>query len=132
MPKDEGLKNLKPFLPGWKGGPGRPKGSKCLSTELAKLLDVEVPLKDKETGEIIRDKDGLPITKTTRIALSESIIRSALKGNVNAWREIADRTEGKAVQKMELSGNDGEPIQYQQLSLTKEQKDALVRIQKGE
>jgi hypothetical protein len=38
-------------------------------------------------------------------ALAEALIREAESGNVLAWKEAADRTEGRVAEKIEVSGN---------------------------
>lgn len=110
--------NLRMFEKGNPGGPGRPKGSKSLSTILRTLLESEIPMKDPKTGEIVQ--------KTGAEALGLSIFRTAMKGNVNAWREVADRTEGKAVQKMELTGADGEAIKNETKISRSESDQAII------
>jgi hypothetical protein len=39
------------------------------------------------------------------------MIRAAVKSDVQAARELADRTEGKASQHLEATGDDGGPVE---------------------
>ena len=82
------LANLKPFAPGQSGNPkGRPKSitlSEALRHELAK----EHP--DGQDGETYAEKIAAVLCKT------------AAEGNVNAAKEIADRTEGKPRQAVDI------------------------------
>lgn len=76
------------WKPGQSGNPsGRPKGSGRLSKALAHLL-----------GERYPDD---PLDRTYAEVISERIAQAAAKGDVAAMREIADRTEGKATQRIE-------------------------------
>jgi hypothetical protein len=43
--------------------------------------------------------------------IAEAQIRTAARGNVPAARELADRTEGKASQYLEITGDDGGPVE---------------------
>jgi hypothetical protein len=43
--------------------------------------------------------------------LAEGMIRAAVKSDVQAARELADRTEGKASQHLEATGDDGGPVE---------------------
>lgn len=42
--------------------------------------------------------------------IAQALIDAALEGNVQAMKEIADRTDGKAMQAMEHSGPGGTPL----------------------
>jgi hypothetical protein len=74
---------------------GRPK-YKCLSDAYRFQLQQPVP--------------GDPEGRTWGELLAEAMIRTAVKGNVNAAREVAERTEGKAPQHFELVGRDRGPV----------------------
>jgi hypothetical protein len=84
---DKRLSNLKPFKPGQSGNPaGRPKSvtlSEAIRLQLAKKVS-----------------DGSDYTYAEAIA--QVLCVAAVKGNVNAAREIADRTEGKPKQSVDL------------------------------
>jgi hypothetical protein len=74
---------------------GRPK-YKCLSDAYKFQLEQPVP--------------GDPEGRTWGELLAEGMIRAAVKGNVHAAREIAERTEGKARQHVELVGQHNGPV----------------------
>ena len=68
---------------------GRPKGSQNTATRMKKLFELKV-------------KDINPLTKkeetfTGAELLDMALFKKALKGDVNAYREIMDRAEGKVV-----------------------------------
>jgi hypothetical protein len=75
---------------------GRPK-YKCLSNAYKYQLEQPVP--------------GDPEGRTWGELLAEGMTRAAVKGNVQAARELAERTEGKASQHLEITGNDGGPVE---------------------
>ncbi len=83
------LANLKPFRKGQSGNPkGRPKSitlSEAYRRELAKIDETD------------------PQGRTFAEILAEEMIGKAKGGDVQAAREIADRTEGKAGQTLALS-----------------------------
>ncbi len=87
---DKRLSNLKPFKPGQSGNPaGRPKSvtlSEAIRLQLAKKVS-----------------DGSDYTYAEAIA--QVLCVAAVKGNVNAAREIADRTEGKPKQAIDVDMN---------------------------
>ncbi len=81
------LANLKPFKPGQSGNPaGRPKKA-LLSDALRRQLAEAV--------------QGAP-EKTIAEHIARALIREAVSGNVQAIREIGDRTEGKPAQAIAL------------------------------
>jgi hypothetical protein len=84
---DKRLQNLKPFPKGVSGNPaGRPKKallSDALRRQLAEALQ------------------GAP-EKTIAEHIARALIREAVSGNVQAIREIGDRTEGKPAQAIAL------------------------------
>ena len=81
------LANLKPFKPGESGNPkGRPK-SVTLSEALRAQLGQVMPGEDEQTY-------------AEKIALV--LCDEASKGNVGAAKEIADRTEGKPRQTLDV------------------------------
>lgn len=78
------------FKPGQSGNPGgRPKEKRLTEALRRKLAE---PTAD---GRLYAE------------ALAECLISLALDGDISAIREIADRTDGKPTQAMELSGPDG-------------------------
>ncbi len=84
------IENLKPWPKGVSGNSGgRPK-KKLITAELERLLEEEMP-----------DSGG----KTWAAAIAESLLRQALKGDVKAISELANRVEGKAIQAVNLDVN---------------------------
>ena len=79
--------------------PGRPKKT-LMSEAYGKHLGDRLP-------EEVRIKLGLPKAATWADAIAVGQIRSAVKGKTDAAREIADRTEGRAVHKLALTDPKG-------------------------
>ncbi len=84
---DKRLANLKPFPKGVSGNPGgRPKKA-LLSDALRRQIAEAVPnAPEKTIAEVI----------------ARALIREAVSGNVQAIREIGDRSEGKPAQAIAL------------------------------
>ena len=83
------LRNLRPWPKGVRGNPkGRPK-SQTLGEAYRKALAEPVP----------NDPEG----RTFAEVIAAIICKSAIAGNINAAREIADRTEVKLQQVIERS-----------------------------
>jgi hypothetical protein len=81
------LANLKPFKPGQSGNPaGRPKKA-LLSDALRRQLAITAP--------------GMP-ERTQAEAIASALIAEAIAGNVQAIREVGDRSEGKPAQAIAL------------------------------
>ncbi len=81
------LANLKPFKPGQSGNPnGRPKKA-LLSDALRRQLAIALP--------------GMS-ERTQAEAIAAALISEAILGNVQAIREVGDRTEGKPAQAIAL------------------------------
>lgn len=94
------LANLKPWKPGQSGNPsGRPKRDPI--TQAYKDL-CNLPLPEK-----IRKTLNLEKGATFYQAIAVSQIFAAVKGSVKHAKEIADRVEGKAIQKIEIAGEGG-------------------------
>jgi hypothetical protein len=105
--------HLKPFKKGQSGNPkGRPPGTKNVSTLLKQMLDTLAP------GEIVSTKFVREFCKGKKLvtvadATAARILNEALvKGEPWAIRELLDRTEGKAIASIELSGPDGGPVEH--------------------
>lgn len=79
---------LRPFQPGSKGGPGRPK-KRPISEAYDSYLKTEVP-------EKVRVAMGLPKGAIWAEAIACAMAREAVKGNVVAAKEMREGTEGKA------------------------------------
>ncbi len=71
---------------------GRPKGAIGLTATLKKMLEIDVTLKNPFTNE----KE----TKLAREWITGALIAKATKGDIPAAREVFDRVEGKAIQKV--------------------------------
>lgn len=84
-----------PWQKGQSGNPnGRPK---------------KLPITDALREELAkRGKFNIP----NDIAIARKLISMAIDGNLDAISEIADRAEGKAKQRSEVSGPDGGPIPF--------------------
>lgn len=92
MPNPE---NLKPFVPGESGNPaGRPKGARNLSTILREMLEEEIEV----------NIDGKKERKQFKDVLIRKLLKKANEGDLRAMQEIFDRTEGRAIQPMEQTG----------------------------
>jgi len=59
-------------------------------------------------AEGIVDDDGKPTRKLTQIA--QRLVENAADGDMQAIKEVFDRTEGKAAQAIQLTGEDGGPV----------------------
>ena len=83
---NKSLANLRP------GNGGRKKGSKTknLKNFLLQIADSEVTIKDLQGNEI---------TAKAAEAVSLVLFKRALKGDVRAYKEIADRIDGPVNQK---------------------------------
>jgi len=56
------------------------------------------------------DLEGKRITKLRQVA--ETLVTKAIEGEGWAIKEIADRVDGKAMQQVEVSGEDGGPVLF--------------------
>src|SRR6476620_11223730 len=98
------------FKPGQSGNPaGRPKG-KSITTILNELLEKVAGDKVKLSAAVIEFmEEDRPLTNAE--ALSMTLLYKALVQNdMKAITEIMDRTEGKSLQKTELTGKDGKDL----------------------
>lgn len=114
--------NIKPyqFKFGQKAPPnaGRPKGP-SMTTTLQKLIEKPLKMKDFTTGELE--------TLTLREWMNLAVIRTAMKGNVSAYKEIIDRVDGKVDTTINHKGiNDVNKIDLN--VLTDDQLDAIEGI----
>ena len=91
---EKNFKNLKPFKKGISGNPsGRPKSAVCIPDLL------------REIGSQIDEPTGLTKLEAVLIQVWEM----ALTGNLKAIEWIADRTEGKVLQPVNL--NESRPLE---------------------
>jgi len=94
MSKEDLIKHQ--FKKGKTGNPdGRPKGS----LSMTKLLRVYLETKDPKTGKYIKD------------IVNEAFVKRAVAKSDVLMKEILDRVDGKVVNKNELSGKDGGPLE---------------------
>lgn len=101
MAREDNLRPI-PWKPGQSGNPkGKPKGTISISTHLKKFLDSRVSA--PKGSDIAFGK----ITVAERLALA--LISQANKGNVQAAKEILDRTEGKVVDVVEQTNKNELP-----------------------
>jgi len=85
---------LTPFPKGVSGNPGgRPK---------------TLPFTDALKAELQKKKGHID----NATAIAKKLVEMAIKGDLKAAEMIGDRVEGKPMQRNELSGADGGPIQY--------------------
>ena len=47
------------------------------------------------------------------VAVAKAVAREALKGKIHAATEIANRVEGTPRQRVEVTGHEGEPFQFE-------------------
>jgi len=98
------------FQPGQSGNPGgRPK--KKLTDKLEARLDTPIP----------GDKNG----RTYGDLFIEKLVRRACNRSDTAAKEIFDRVEGKALQRMELSGPEGGPVEVSSEDLARRIREIL-------
>lgn len=83
------------FAPGQSGNPLGQRRDR-VSAQLKMLMDSPCPF----------DKEG----RTWCEAIAWAMVKKALRGDVRAFSEIADRVDGKPRQSIELSGPDGGAI----------------------
>lgn len=80
---------------------GRPKGRLSMVTILEKILKSKVAISDDGIKRKIKRSDALLLALTNK----------GIKGDVAAIREVINRMDGLPVQRNELSGIDGQPIE---------------------
>lgn len=93
------------FKPGQSGNPkGRPKRGP-LSDSIARMLELQVPKEMIEKANLKRSK-ALPKKATFADLIVFAMVQQALKGNVGAFKEMLNRSEGKTPQHLTLSSTD--------------------------
>lgn len=88
---------------------GRPKGSRNRSTIVREIIEAVI--------------DGQPWVDV----MTKSIVEKAVSGDVPAYRELMDSAYGKVVEKSEISGPDGKPIETKTEVTLQSDKDILDR-----
>ena len=108
---NEGGITGKGWKPGQSGNPkGRPKKGEAwadVANDLLNSKEIDITMKTAD-GKIKRL--NLESDKTLRHAVIIGQINSAMAGNVQAAKELADRTEGRAKEFREVT-NKNDPIQ---------------------
>jgi len=102
--------------------PGRPKKTP-MSEAYVKHLGDRLP-------EEVRARLGLPKAATWADAIAVGQIRSAVKGKTDAAREIADRTEGKAVNKLALTDPKGRGLSLTEIVMEARERAARLRAER--
>lgn len=87
------------FLPGHKGGPGRPPKEKTISDNLRVRLGETVEVEEK------RGRKTVKVKKTYLELFVESQIKRAINGDPSAAKNVWDRIEGRVSLPI---ANDGE------------------------
>lgn len=107
--KSSGIANLKPFPKGVSGNPkGQPKGWKSLKSLFEDNLKI-VSASNEKTGE----------TYTRAEMIIKKVSKMAEEGNLKAVEIMFDRLEGKATQKQEITGKDGEAVEIKTYDMVK-------------
>ena len=120
--------NLIPFK---KGQSGNPKGKAPGTISLVQLINKILAGKTS-----LEDASGMMHTLTKREAIWVNIIRDAVDADedpntrMKAAAMIFDRTDGKPVAPIELSGPEGNPIQFDTNAPLVDRLAALAAIQK--
>ena len=92
------------WVKGQSGNPnGRPKKGKTWSEIANDLLDSNEIMIVYSTSKDIKDLHlKVDKNKTIRHAIVSALINEAMSGNIQAIKELYDRTEGKPAQKLEI------------------------------
>lgn len=99
------------FVPGKSGNPaGRPK---------------KLPITDAIRQEL--EKRGR-YNLTNDVGIARVLVQLALAGDMDAIREIADRSEGKSRQRSEISGPEGGPIPFEMPGTREELERRLAEL----
>ena len=72
-----------------------------ISEYLSMLMEKEYPVKNE---------DGKSKTTTGAEILATILVKKAMQGDTRVISELMDRLEGKAIQKTEVTGADGNPL----------------------
>jgi hypothetical protein len=103
VPRKPNIKNLTPFPKGTSGNPaGRPKGALNRSTLVEKWITATKSGKNPLTEQI----EELQVQDLMTL----SLIGRAMKGDVNAYKELMDSAYGKVTTDIDIKSGD-EPIQ---------------------
>jgi len=96
------------FEKGKSGNPnGRPKKGSAWADIYNEILDSSIITMTLEIdGQIIQRSLKVQDNKTMRYALGVKLLEEGLTGNVQAIKEMSDRTEGKPRDKVQISDDD--------------------------
>ena len=122
--KNKGWANLKPIQPGETRNPnGRPKGKLNYDTRVDMAIEA---LANAMVAQHNKKKEN----KNNQITVDDIDIEGdifmqhlnkARAGDSKAMPDFLDRRHGKATQRMEITGKDGNPIEYKErIALAKE------------
>jgi hypothetical protein len=115
--KKDGRANLRMWKPGQSGNPGgRPQFTAITDALKAELLKI-MPGQDGKTVAEVLAKRLLLIAVETRTQIA-----------IKAMEIILERTEGKVVQRQEISGPGGAPMQFEPLGSRQEAETQIVAI----
>jgi hypothetical protein len=64
-------------------------------------------------------------------AMADKIVELALDGDIQAIKEIGDRLEGKPAQRTEIVGDDGGPVEFEDVSTKELARLILALIEKA-
>jgi len=114
---EKSKENLKSFEPGESGNPsGRKKGSLNLKTILNKFLEIDSGEKHPETGESMNVYEQSVLAQ----------IKKMKKGDLNSFKEIVDRKEGRAIQTSLIAGG-GDEFEGLTIEEKKKKLDELLK-----
>ena len=104
--KTDGKQTVKgKFPPGNKIGKTFPKGVSGNPNGRPKLTKLTEALREQ-----LAEAMPLAPERTVAEAIARALIKEAISGNVQAIREIADRTEGRSPVTLDVGNKDGEPL----------------------
>jgi hypothetical protein len=118
-PKNKGWANLKPMKPGETRNPkGRPKGKLNYDTRVDMAIEMlALKFAEDQNKKNAKVKGYVPITADD-VDIEGDIfmqhINKARGGDRHFIDSFLDRRHGKAKQPVELTGKDGNPIEYQE------------------
>lgn len=106
--KKESLANLKPAKPGEVRNPLGINRKRPYTDRMYQKSETLLAL--SKWGEKKRKELELPLTATWADAAIEELNRKAANGDIQAIKEQADRIEGKAPERLEISGPEKKEI----------------------
>lgn len=105
------IANLKPCKPGETHNPhGRPRKEHCFGDIAREMLGAKTVTITLTTPDGKKRDIGISATPSIRHGLIAAMIREGFKGNVQAAKELIDRTDGRVADLMNLTISKPEPI----------------------